>query len=1242
MNTLPALSRLLLALLVTVAGLSGAGSVRATGPSTLEAPDPPEKRFERQAGSVAHPDRIIVQFKPSTSHSSRASVRRAERLEKLQDLGLVRAEVVRVQGRSAREAVRDLSRHPRVERATLDYIRHPSGYADEPRFPEQWGHHNTGQVVKGLSGTPDVDVNAPEGAAETQGDPNLVVAVIDDGVDFSHPDLAGRQWVNPGESGQDPNGQDKATNNQDDDGNGYTDDVHGWDFCHNDNTVHDPIEADAHGTHVAGIIAAGINGQGIAGVAPGVKIMALKFLGPGCGYDSQAIRAISYAKSQGARIVNASWGGPYHNSVLRDAIAASGSLFVAAAGNSNSSTPSYPAGFDSRNILSVASLMNRGYLSTFSNYGPGWVHVAAPGEQILSTLPSVPQRPGMTLSSPATGRAVVTGFGLEEVYGAAPRADLVSRAFQALGRGSEPVLLVDDDSSYMNVARYPDVAPTIASAIQTATGSPPDEVVAIGGGSLPSEVQLDGKVVVWATGRAWSSGDGYDTALTSTDQYRLRTFLEGGGKLLLTGMDALLFIERYSFVRDVLGLHVLSDVGLDERGREHLSGLTGTTFEGGTYDVTKLASSRPLFHDVLLPAAGGTTAVLGNYDSTPATYASWDGTSMAAPYATGVAALVGSVRANLLDDPHALRTLVTYGGKPVSLTSEKTLTGKMVDARAAIAATRETTPPAGTVQHRDGARQYTNTPTIPLALSAQDPAPGSGVAYMRFSNDGTNWSGWEPFATTRAWTLTAGDGMKTVRVQYRDGAGNQSLASSFSLLLDTRAPSVTPRLAVLPVPSGLGTSTVPVRSSWSGSDGTGAGINSYWVERSVNGGVWQRVLPATELSTTATQLLVPGSATYQYRVRAADKANNWSGWFYGKSFSVVAAQETSPAISYSGTWTRSALSGSYGGYVRHSSVKGASARYSFTGRSIGLVTTKGPDRGKAAVYVDGAYVRTVDLYRSSGLVRQVVFTRANLDPKVPHTIEVRLPGSKHTASKGYRVDVDAFVNLDNGSPLIKLAGPGFVTNSPVTQSAIRVSQAWSGRDDSCGARTLLYEVQRRAKSGSTWGAWTWVARDITATSVTRSLAPGMHQYRVRGLDCAGRYREWGVGREFTLSWEPESTAAATYDGPWTSEALVGAGGGSVLYGTSHYSDVQFRIPGSAVAFVSVKGPDRGVASARVAGGEVSSLDLYSPSVQTGRVVYARSGLNPTYDNPLYVGATGAKNQASSGFRVDVDGFLVIR
>jgi subtilisin family serine protease len=278
------------------------------------------------------------------------------------------------------------------------------------------------------------------------------VAIIDDGVDFSHPDLAARAWTNPGESGGG-----RETNGIDDDGNGYIDDVHGWDFCHNDKSVHD-FGDDFHGTHVAGTIAASLNGSGVVGVAPSVSIMALKFISddPDCGLDSQAIAAIEYAKSFGVHIVNASWGahGDVHAAPeLYSAIKSSGMLFVAAAGNEaddsdNDPFPSLPAAFDLPNILSVAAIDNTGGLATFSNYGKTTVDIAAPGETILSTLPADAKHP-----SPGYGWMDGTSMAAPHVSGTAA---LVASVF--------PGLLTDPNAlkAHILATGKPDAATSVA------------------------------------------------------------------------------------------------------------------------------------------------------------------------------------------------------------------------------------------------------------------------------------------------------------------------------------------------------------------------------------------------------------------------------------------------------------------------------------------------------------------------------------------------------------------------------------------------------------------------------------------------------------------------------------------------------------------------------------------------------------------------------------------------------------
>ena len=225
-------------------------------------------------------------------------------------------------------------------------------------------------------------IGAPAAWANTTGSKEIIVGVVDSGVDYTHPDLATQMWVNEGE---DPNTP------ADDDHNGWVNDVHGAD-CANDDG--DPMDDHSHGTHVAGTIGAAANGTGVVGVASEVRIMALKFLGAdNWGYFSDAIECLYYAIDNGAHVTNHSWYGTDYSQALYDAIAEAGDrnqLFVAAAGNEsadNDSEPHYPASFDLDNVISVAATDSNDGLASFSNYGAASVDLAAPGVGIVSSVP---------------------------------------------------------------------------------------------------------------------------------------------------------------------------------------------------------------------------------------------------------------------------------------------------------------------------------------------------------------------------------------------------------------------------------------------------------------------------------------------------------------------------------------------------------------------------------------------------------------------------------------------------------------------------------------------------------------------------------------------------------------------------------------------------------------------------------------------------------------------------------------
>lgn len=250
---------------------------------------------------------------------------------------------------------------------------------------------------------------------------NVIVAVVDTGIDYTHAELKDNLWVNQGEVGAwNPPPQmaslttcrDKSCNEIDDDNNGFADDVVGWDFV---NDVALPFDTHGHGSHIAGIIGAtAANGLGLSGVCPRVRIMALKYYdSSGAGFNNlqNTVKAFHYANKMGAQIINYSGGGAEAAAAERMALEdarARGVLIVAAAGNdgrSNDLIPYYPASYPLDNIISVASINRQDQLLPSSNFGK-IVHVAAPGLSVLSTLPG--GRFGMmTGTSQAT--AFVTG-----------------------------------------------------------------------------------------------------------------------------------------------------------------------------------------------------------------------------------------------------------------------------------------------------------------------------------------------------------------------------------------------------------------------------------------------------------------------------------------------------------------------------------------------------------------------------------------------------------------------------------------------------------------------------------------------------------------------------------------------------------------------------------------------------------------------------------------------------------------
>lgn len=338
----------------------------------------PSRRRDRRGRLLYLPGEILIRFKSQATASQIGSLHKSLKstvLGQVPKFNLVR---VRLHvGTGEQEAIDAYQASGLVEAAHRHTLRYPLETPDDPEFTSQWGLLN---------------LQAPPAWNFSTGSNSVVVAVIDTGINYQHPDLAANIWANPGEI---------AGNGIDDDANGYVDDIRGWDFAgalgaDAMDADADPMDMDigSHGTHVAGIIGArGNNGIGLAGTAWTVRLMPLKVQAD----DNEAlasidiIAAVAYALDNGAHVVNCSYGGELLDpselqafTTLRDA----GIAVICAAGNSgrdNDITPNYPSNHDLENIISVAAGTETNQLAGFSNYGATTVDLMAPGVAIRST-----------------------------------------------------------------------------------------------------------------------------------------------------------------------------------------------------------------------------------------------------------------------------------------------------------------------------------------------------------------------------------------------------------------------------------------------------------------------------------------------------------------------------------------------------------------------------------------------------------------------------------------------------------------------------------------------------------------------------------------------------------------------------------------------------------------------------------------------------------------------------------------
>lgn len=307
------------------------------------------------------------------------------------------------------------------------------------------------------------------------------------------------------------------------------------------------------------------------------------------------------------------------------------------------------------------------------------------------------------------------------------------------------------------------------------------------------------------------------------------------------------------------------------------------------------------------------------------------------------------------------------------------------------------TPPGDASVTIAGGAPYSRIVATVVSVPAVDAV--AGPSHVALSNDGVAWIT-RPYAPTQSWTLASGTGTRWVHVKWRDVAGNWSAVASDSIALDAVVPTATTPTYRFVAGTALDGGRIAARLTWSGSD-RGSGVARYQVSRRVDGGAWVTI--ASSLVSPSHDVLLAGGHAYEFRVRSIDRAGNVGSWVSGRAMNVAMSSERSSAIRYRGTWATVTGTSYWGGAARSSRVRGATASITTSARSIAWVSLRGPGRGRASVYVDGALVATIDLGAAGTAGRQVVWTRTWSTARA-RTVVIRVLGT----SGRPRVELDGF------------------------------------------------------------------------------------------------------------------------------------------------------------------------------------------------------------------------------------------
>ncbi|MCY9661702.1 S8 family serine peptidase [Paenibacillus chondroitinus] len=911
---------------------------------------------------------------------------------------------------------------------------------NDPLFHEQWALNNTGQDLNGgvvPGGTSDIDMDLPEAWQITKGSKDVTVAVIGTGVKLDVPDLVGQIWTNEKEI---------PDNNIDDDGNGLIDDVNGWDFAHGDNTLFDTIDGlnDVYGTTVAGQIAAKMNnGEGIAGVAPNVKVMPIKVTSEAGGYFTDVVNAIQYAEENGVKIATLGIVYTYRSKLIEDAINASPMLFVAPAGESGGAimnadvSPVYPAAYPSSNVLSVTGVNIIGTMSLGAARGQASVDVAAPSELIISTSPDVNAGYAAQIDN-GVYKAYYNGIGFEEIpidtpETAGQRQDMFNRAMTYLKPvdGVEPKILLVNDSRRSGGEIGPmyesDPFAVYKGLLENAgytyeTFETPDESF----DGPPLEQLKQYNVVVWFSGTAATANN--SKLITDVDQDNLTRYLTGGGHLMLTGQDLIDQSLNSKFVLDVLGIKLVKEGGYIFK----TWGVPGTIYDNQTYRLMDVS----LFYDTVISNKPEMTTI--NLKNSNGNYSYSQGTLYAAAYAAGVAALVESQ--NPAMDVLDIKQRVVNSGKTLSDLKANTVSGKLISAYRAL--WNKDIPGMSLLDSSVNARlDQANDPNhvYSVELNAGEEATFSlaGAAETDFDLILYDSSAKTVQSKEGAVAFSETAGKSSESITYRAdktgtyyinvyavaGAGNYTLNvrySNESESIEDEDPTLhyDGNWAALSGPSysqgtikqltGDGYVQFGFKGNmfeWIGTKNDAQGIGEIWIDGIISG--YADLYSKTPQSKQSLFKTVLPNGHHDVVIRSS------GGGGQKKSINVDAfhlsglISPTHAAANYIGPWATRYGANYPDGVQTYTTTPVSSAEFTFTGTKVTLWSTTGSNRGKVNIYIDGISVTPVpiDLYSESLRYRVPVFMSGELSNSM-HKIKIVHAGEANSKSSNSIVTID--------------------------------------------------------------------------------------------------------------------------------------------------------------------------------------------------------------------------------------------